>query len=207
MLLWWKLDDAGGLTAIDSSGNGHSGALSAGLNWFSPGKIGASSVNWPGDNVERNIQTANDIIDGLSAFTVSFWMICTSAVPNTAALCANGGSGKGFTFFYVPTSLLNFTVVANSTVTDVYNLPGGVDLTSWTYVVGTYDGVRLKLYINGALADDQALTGTIVSGWGTFFVGDYVLGTKLQNVTIDEVRVQSRALNSTEILTIWNLYH
>src|SRR5262249_38051246 len=71
-------------------------------------------------------------------------------------------------------------------------------LNTWTFLVGTYDGATMKLYVNGALAASRSMTGAVVSSTDPLRIGgdwSHEMFTGL----IDNVRVYNRALSATEI--------
>ncbi len=83
-------------------------------------------------------------------------------------------------------------------------------LHEWNFVVGTYDGNTIKLYVNGVLmASNNAVTGNMFSSANDIYIGktqntedrpyyDYTKGK------IDDVRIYNRALNQEEILMLYN---
>jgi hypothetical protein len=85
-------------------------------------------------------------------------------------------------------------------VTDGYSLTSG----NWYYIVGTYDGSTIKLYVNNTLVDSTNYTGTpTTSGAGIRLMERWDLsdywGGRLAIVDIFDT-----ALDQTEITTIWN---
>ena len=75
---------------------------------------------------------------------------------------------------------------------------------NWYYIVGTYDGTTVKLYVNNTLVDSTSYTGTPISSQGGIrlmmrwdlpdFWGGYL-------ATVD---IYDKSLNSLEITNIWN---
>ncbi len=86
-------------------------------------------------------------------------------------------------------------------VTDGYSLTAN----NWYYIVGTYDGTTVKLYVNNVLVDSTLYTGTPTSsGAGIRLMERWDLadywGGRLAIVDI-----YSSALNQSEITSKWNL--
>ncbi len=86
-------------------------------------------------------------------------------------------------------------------VTDGYSLTSG----NWYYIVGTYDGTTVKLYVNNTLVDSTTYVGTpTTSGAGIRLMERWDLadywGGRLAIVDI-----YSSALNQSEITSKWNL--
>ena len=73
----------------------------------------------------------------------------------------------------------------------------------WYHVVGTYDGVNIKCYLNGIEKDSNSLAGIVgylnkllicSEGWANHFLGK-----------VDEFRIYNRALSLAEIKKHYNL--
>jgi hypothetical protein len=82
--------------------------------------------------------------------------------------------------------------------------PSALPLNAWSHIATTYDGTALRLYVNGKLAGQRSLTGSMTTSsrplkiggnavWGEFFKGQ-----------IDSVKVYDRALSGTELETDMN---
>ncbi len=80
---------------------------------------------------------------------------------------------------------------------------------TWTHLVGTFDGLRMRVYLNGALAAERLSKFTETPAGGSFFIG-CVIGEEEADDSaymrsgffkgmISDVRVYSRALNPEEI--------
>lgn len=69
----------------------------------------------------------------------------------------------------------------------------------WTHLALTYDGVRLRLYVDGTRVSSRALTGTILRTSDPLWIGgNRPYGEYFKGV-IDEVRVYDRALSPAEV--------
>ena len=84
---------------------------------------------------------------------------------------------------------------------------GNMPRFAWSHIVGTYDGTRMKAYLNGTLVYDTALTGTI-SGSGNWTVGCYqpqpTDGTHNFDGLISSAKIYNRALTAAEIQQNFN---
>jgi hypothetical protein len=77
---------------------------------------------------------------------------------------------------------------------------------NWYHLIGTYDGARLKLYINGVLETNEASTGTINNTDVSFTIGARESGMDRHwDGGIANVGVWSKALSSTEVSAIYTL--
>ena len=102
------------------------------------------------------------------------------------------------------TDVINFRVA-----TDISGRTGvassALSANQWYYVVGTYDGATLRLYINGVLNNSADKTGTIETSTGPFSIGKYQGCNKDQfNGIVDNVRVYNKTLSPEQILAIYN---
>jgi hypothetical protein len=84
---------------------------------------------------------------------------------------------------------------------------GTLNDNSWYLIAYTYDGSRLKTYLNNTKTNDAAVTGprntiaqTIHIANEPFFGG----GTRALAGFVSEVRILNRALTDTELTTYYN---
>ena len=84
---------------------------------------------------------------------------------------------------------------------------GNIPRNSWSYIVGTYDGTRMKAYVNGVMLYDVGLTGTI-SGTGNWAVGCYQPSPTDQTHNFDgkisNAKIYNRALTAAEVQQNFN---
>ena len=80
--------------------------------------------------------------------------------------------------------------------------PADVPLGTWTHLAATYDGTRLRLFINGIQAGWFGVTGTITDSALPLYIGGNAYWGEFFKGTIDEVRVFSVALTADQILAV-----
>ena len=93
---WWKLDDEGTGTVIDSSGNGHDGTIFGGA-LFVPGMLG-EALEFDGNNDYVNIDGYPGIVgDGTNtpAFSVTAWVKKQGPLGGDGEIVGWGNSGTG----------------------------------------------------------------------------------------------------------------
>ncbi|MEC8278855.1 MAG: fibrinogen-like YCDxxxxGGGW domain-containing protein, partial [Myxococcota bacterium] len=82
-------------------------------------------------------------------------------------------------------------------------------LSQWYHIVGTYDGTELKLYVDGALVGTKSTTISTNTGHNHVGIGvdTWWNGTYhwLCNGKVDEVKLYSYELSSTEVSELYNL--
>ncbi len=84
------------------------------------------------------------------------------------------------------------------------NVPVGV----WHHVVCTYDGATLRIYQNGVQTASASHSGAIANTAINLFLGRQANGTPSGGITyrgdMDEVKIYNRALNLSEVQTLYN---
>jgi len=80
-----------------------------------------------------------------------------------------------------------------------------LDDNKWYHIVGTYDGSKANLYIDGQLDNSVDVSGTLNGNSdGDVWIGaddyNHVGGTEFTNAFIDEVGVYNMALNDVDVL-------
>jgi hypothetical protein len=83
-----------------------------------------------------------------------------------------------------------------------HNAVGGgpVNDGKWHHLVGTFDGARMKLYVDGALAEDNASGVTIVyDASSPFAIAKQSCCSNTFPGSIDEVALYDRALLDVQI--------
>jgi hypothetical protein len=74
-----------------------------------------------------------------------------------------------------------------------------IPLNTWTYVVGTYDGSTMKVYVNGNLDGSVSQTGPIDTNTMPLSIGRSGFSANYYSGKIDEVKIWNRALTIDEI--------
>ena len=121
----------------------------------------------------------------------------------------NTGNGMGL---YLRQNKISFTIRQDNYKTTRYESNIIPVINTWYTIVGTYDGEKMKLYLNGEeisllnseVTYEVSLSGNIDSS-RNFIIGVYPpsmsLGNGYSNLTISDVVVLDRALTSEEIST------
>ncbi|MFX0065361.1 MAG: LamG domain-containing protein [Candidatus Hermodarchaeota archaeon] len=184
----------------------------------------------PGSNFALDFDGSNDYVDCgndaslviTGALTVEIWFKPDTLVGLSKTLISKGQSG--FSYQYGSYGLyLSFTgylywdlyFTDGSTYerrTISYRPTGGFQTDLWYHVAGVWDGTlntgAIKLYMNGQLVGTNTPTKSQLnapSGNYNLTIGRNTYSQSMYfNGAIDEVRILSRALNSTEILTDYN---
>lgn len=180
--------DESGLTIIDYSGAGNDFALTSDATRVSSGHTNGGLQATPGTTPltlpDIGKTTNRTVMMWIKGSMDDVWPI----IWNVASI-ASGAWG-------IVHLTGNIGIQARSSTTMVRAEVPWSDNTTWHHVAGTYDGTTVRLYLDGVLADSQALTGPIrtdtdppqLLGWN----GDTI---------IDCLRIYDSALDQTAIAT------
>lgn len=75
-------------------------------------------------------------------------------------------------------------------------------INAWSHVVGTYDGIAVRIYINGVEAGSTPATQQMPVTFDSLVIGSKTIGAPAVDRfsgRIDEVRIYGRALSAVEV--------
>lgn len=196
----WKLNETGGSTAADSSGNGRTGTVFGTASWQSGLINNALSLN--GSTYVR----ATGLMGNPSNITVAAWVNLTAADTSGAEVISLGDH-----------VLLRIDEGGANTKLIMYNGSSWNEVAiaqtfagrGWHHVVGVFNNSSnyLRLYVDGVQAASQSVFDSIsYSGLGgNTYIGRHGNGqTSFDfNGKIDDVRVYSRALSPTDVAALY----
>ncbi len=210
---------SGEANAADSTGT-NNGTLNGGTT-IVPG-VSGQAFNFDGTGY---VQIPNSDSLNVSQVTMAGWIkpvfAGRPAVPSDFDVVFSKGSGTGDGY--------SLNVVMDPTATTYYQVPpGGVpkgtvtffahissgrqqlfsptplpDDGQYHHVAGTFDGVTMRLYIDGVEVASRAASGTIVNASNDAFIGGQPLNPAPHNIlshaSIDEVILANRAYTAAEV--------
>lgn len=171
--------------------------------WTPNGKF-AGAYTFNALNSTINI-TKNDKLNfSARAFTTSVWVLNNNWASTWDAYILADYSGGGIGGWYVSISNLNPTFSCYNGTNQGPISPTDIP-TGWVNIVSVYDKSNASLYVNGILKDtDQIGVGCVYSA-KPITIGHYYASPALTwNGSIDEVRIWSYALNSTQVSLLYN---
>ena len=211
----WKLDDATGLSAADSSGNANTGNLQLGPTWV-PGKIG-TGLNFDGSPTGGDdiVNAGNGTsVNNLGAMTVAAW-INVDTVGEAAGRIVHKATGtapvNGWQFVTQGPNQIGFAVDYATTDLVRVSAANAISLGGWRHVVVTWDGTptatNVLMYVDGVAVGSYATTtsalGARVSdASANIYLGNEVNGGRTLDGVLDDVRVYNRVLSPTEIQAV-----
>src|SRR3990172_4088725 len=196
---YWYFNEGSGLVAQDSSMNGNHWTLNGAVAW-TVGKSGSAlSFNGGSDRVLVPDAPSLDITDQI---TIAAWIkpktADTQYIVKKGRIRSTDGyelslssTGKVFVRFNQNSSGDAFKVMSAS------NYPTGG--ATWMHVAATYDGLDIKLYINGVLEAVQPATLFIGANNNALSIGAQDEGSRPFLGVVDEVHLYSIPLTLEQI--------
>lgn len=203
----WLFDEGTGDVAYDRTANGNDGLIS-GATWTKGRIAGALAF----DGLYDRVVVPRSAVLEPANVSVSMWFR-TSVSPGRYRVLLYKG--------VIDCAASSFALKADAWGTGIIFMTWdgfqnrqtpvatGVWDGAWHHVVGTYDGTQLALYLDGALVGTTPMTTAIrygltngdelVVGHPANLCGDY---NPQFTGDIDEVKVWSRAISASEVLTL-----
>jgi ketosteroid isomerase-like protein len=171
-------------TQRDSTSNHNDGTTTGAVTTGTPGKI-AGSISFTGGNM-----TLPTVLSSQTQFTFSAWIYAQSGARYFISKWANNQGaflqvvGDNYVQFYVNSMMVQKPVTLNQ----------------WHYVVGTFNGSVMNLWVDGGSASSVSASSLTWPSQNTY-VGDRYDHTRQFIGLIDEVRVSSIARSNDWINT------
>ncbi len=194
---------ASGTAWGDISGNNNTGTLTNGPTYNSSNQ-GTIAFDGTNDYVDCGNGLTLSSIGNSTNITAAGWAYFT----------AYGGGGQAYSVITVkgapwtwllenPSNTLRFRITAGGSDVNVADTTTHA-LNTWYYVVGTYDGSNMKIYVNGVLKNTKAQAGALGTNSFSAKIGTYE-GTNY-NLTgrIGIVQIYNRALSADEVSQNFN---
>lgn len=194
----WKLDG----NAQDSSGNANNGTLVGSPVWATAGRIGGALTL---DGIDDYVNCGNgESLNITDTITLAAWVKTDDSgnsehnpyvVKGDQSYALKHNSGNTLEFFIYDGG---WYAVNSEVLTADFN-------GAWHHVAGTYDGVQLKLYLDGVLVNSALHTGAISSTTYDVNIGRDAQNTdRLYDGLIDDVRIYHGVLPTSEIVKLAN---
>jgi hypothetical protein len=198
----WQLNEGSGTTTVDSELN-RSGTLRNGARWVTG--LGGTAVAM--DGVDDYIALPALEATG-QAFSIAVWVRNTSlptGVSQQFIAKASDSTEQGTYWMLGQTNsrgenLLRFRLKTGGRTTTLTASKGRIPLNTWYHAVATYDGTRMRLYLNGTQVGTDRKTGSMSSGSGVpVHIGRSPDGSGYLRGAIDDLRIYRSALTASEV--------
>lgn len=214
-VLEYLFEDPSAVTAIDTSGNDLHGVFMGSSIHVAPGLPG-HGYGIVLNGVDDFINVGDhDILDFSASYTLMAWINYRPTDEFRAELMEKGGAywlnvrlnerdgsddtrqaraGGFFDPCSGPQSTYHFRV----------DSPAPIPENTWTHLASTYDGARLRIYVNGQLANTLSVQRSICLNDNPLAIGAKYVPAKDENMNfvegmLDDVRVFDTALSATRI--------
>lgn len=178
-IAYYRLTESSGTSAFDSSGNAYTATLHGGVIPGVPGPL-----QGPGEQTNTAM-----LFDGISGYvslpsalspagwstlSVGCWFNPASSPASDSSLVANATPATSHTGLSLGVSaglagcffaLGNGTSSATATLTQI------LAIGTWYYLLGTWDGSTIRLYLDGELAATAALAGSVAAASSSLALG------------------------------------
>ncbi len=209
LIAHWKLDETTGVEASDSSGNRKHAVLNKQLSFDSssvPGVIGKALHLANGDSWI----TAKTVSVPTDAFTIALWFRPDIDLNSNSAkiymMFWNGQNEdladkpylvfnkfeKGMISFYASIDRMQYWIQTTTT---------SWKADKWYHIAATFDGMSMKLYVNGKHEAEAVHSGKHYPSRG-LFIGAREDGDHVFVGSLDDVRIYDRALTQPEIAAL-----
>ena len=202
LVAYWDFNEGSGNILHDKSGNGNDGTI-YGAKWVRGVKGYALSFNGVDDYVEVNDSASLNS----NQITVVAWVYPTSR-PTSWGPIVSKWDGDGYSIVqekdtYYP----HFGFRGSDGLNYHAGWNGTLDINRWYNLVGVFNGVQVRFYINGVLKSSVDVPAGVVikSSNDPLRIGadGRPTPTYFSPSVIDEVRIYNRALSGDEIKELY----
>lgn len=213
---FWALDEGVG-EKINGS-NGNNGELNNNPTWTS-GKCGNAISVGCGGTVQSyaNIPDINNVLDGMPQLSVEAWVYPTGSNSNFDGIVSKyHDQGNGISYYFKRDGATLTWAIKTDDVTEI-NVPDIFFDNHWYYIVGTYDGANMRMYVNGEQVGIIPKIGIVNDTNADIAIGRLVYsdnsnygncnknGVRGFVGKIEDVSIYDRALSSAEVYRQYRL--
>jgi hypothetical protein len=207
LVSWWRAEGTGS----DAAGPNTGVLINAVA--FSPGRVG-QSFDLDGSSAHIRIPDSPSL-HFTNAMSIEGWIYPTQVGGAYHDIFTkwdifSGFDQRSYGTGIIPNGTFAFTLCPDGTTTTiVIQSTNVVPVNQWTHFVDTYDGSKVRLYLNGTLQVEAAYTSGIFPGNGAVGIGATVgTGSPGQFISpfqgkIDEISIYNRALTASEVQAIY----
>ena len=207
-LAWYRFNEGGGYTALDSSGNGLSGVISSSVNYDTSAPTGSDLIF---NGSSSGYVTVPPLDLNSNTVTMSGWVKRNGAQSDyTGIVFYRNGSGTASGISMRSTGALAYhwnDASATWSWSSGLTVPNGV----WTFVALVITPSNATMYMQPAGAAMQsavnALSNAAQAFSGVSYVGQDPLGGRFFNGGIGDVRIYNAGLSATQVAQLYDSYY
>ncbi|MAT69753.1 MAG: hypothetical protein CMJ58_09535 [Planctomycetaceae bacterium] len=200
LIAHWKLDEATGTTAADSSGQGHDAVFTNGTPAWTTG-VRDAALDFNGAS---NVATSAPL-NPPPAGTVAFWVQSDGAPAARQRLM---GSGNTFEIWQDPDGPIHFDLNVSGGVETFATTESMTEAGQWRHIAVSFnsDTDAYAIYVDGEL--DHAVTyaeDLVDAAAASFSIGTSGSSTQYFSGGLDDVRIYNYELSESEIADVYGL--
>lgn len=202
---YWPLDGY----AYDRSGNANHGTVYGALPVPSQNPAIPASLAYKFDGVDDGIMIPHNSSIDITGNKLTLYGWSKFTTPGYRQIIAMSSGALttdrkyGLFFSYVSSAIgVGFEVRTTSTVEIQQAYP--LSSNTWYFIVGVYDGARLKLYVNSKLIATATQTGNIRQLTQPLYIGNFFNGYSFHDGSIQEVAIFNDGISEQTIKAIYN---
>jgi glucose/arabinose dehydrogenase/PKD repeat protein len=196
----WAFSEGTGAATADASGSGNAGAINGAV-WTNQGRFG-NALLFSGAGTVRVANSTS--LNLSSAMTLSAWIRPTAVQSGWRTVLQREADAYLLSAGTADGPLRPGVGGTFGGITQGIAGPTASPLDTWTYLAATYDGLILRLYVNGTQVATRTVSGPIQSVSNPLWIGGNSPYGEYFTGLIDEVRVYNRALTASEIQSDMN---
>ena len=155
------------------------------------------------NGTDEYISNSTNIITGLTTFSVSAWYSLDTISGDRAIIGSWNTAPAQMLLYWDDPSGWRFLWSDGSSASIAG--PGSTTTGQWHHIVVTYDGSTVKFYHdNGAPTTSAISRGAIQTSTNSWNIGADNNGARLWDGDLDEIAIWDRALEATDVATIYN---
>jgi hypothetical protein len=218
----WRFDECQGTTAHDVSGNENHGTINIGASgtqtsagtctsgnsvhaWYN-GREGRINSAMSFDGTDDYVEVQHDSSIAPPLMSAFLWVNSKTWDKTTATsfLAKRTGGASGY-FFFVLTSTKTVHVDVNNVTQSRFNTGYTPPLNQWVHLGYTYDGHRIKFYVNGILNNTSTDYNKVYElSESTLQIGREHEERYEFSGLIDDVRIYNYALTDEQVKLLYN---
>ena len=190
----YAFDEGTGTLLHDASGNHNDGTI-ASASWTTGHSGTALSFNGSSSIVTV---PGTSVISPTTAVTIEAW-VKPATTAGWRAIAVKEQTPSALSYgLYSSSDAGPASLVYTSSEQDLKGA-SRIPVGAWSYLAAVYDGSVNRVYVNGSLVAQSAVSGSIAESGGALRIGGDTIWNEWFNGSIDDLRIYSRVLTAAEI--------
>ena len=189
-------DNASATQIMDYSGNNGIGTITGAVS--SIGKCGVGK-RFDGDDIITIADSEK--LDITTAISIVAWVRPTQLGDVRFIFDKNTAvSNFAYRFLKSAANKVQFTLYTTGEVDRTALSVSTIGTNTYTHIAGTYDGINIKIYVNGILENTSSATGLITTSNSSLLIGKNVDNSSQNWIgDMDEIAIFNRGLTESEV--------